>query len=171
MDCRTAGFPVHHQHLQFTQTYVCWVGEALNHLILCCPLLLPPSIFPSTRVLSNESVLCIRWPKYWSFSFNVSPSNEYSGLISFRIDQLDILAVQWDCKCLLQHHIESINSSACKRKSRTSKPRESDAVVEAGLEQRGQKSRRAVTSRSWKEAGKILPWRFQKKPALQAPWC
>ena len=127
------------------------------------------TIFPSIRVFSNESALRIRWPKYWSFSFNVSPSNEYSGLISFRIDQLDILAVQWDCKRLLQHHIESINSSACKRKSRTSKPRESDAVVEAGLEQRGQKSRRAVTSRSWKEAGKILPWRFQRKPALQAP--
>ena len=142
-----------------------------NHLTLCLLLLLPPSIFPSHRIFFIEVALHIKWLKYWSFSFNVSPSNEYSGLISFRIDQLDILAVQWDCKRLLQHHIESINSSACKRKSRTSKPRESDAVVEAGLEQRGQKSRRAVTSRSWKEAGKILPWRFQRKPALQAPWC
>ena len=65
-----------------------------NHLILCCPLLLPPSIFPRIRVYSNELVLCIRWPKYWSFSLSISPSNEYSGLISFRMDWLDLLAVQ-----------------------------------------------------------------------------
>ena len=75
-----------------------------NHLILCHPLLLPPSIFPSIRVFSKESVLCIRWPKYWSFSFNISPSSEYSGLISFRMDWLDPLAVQGTLKSLLQHH-------------------------------------------------------------------
>ena len=75
-----------------------------NHLILCCPLLLLPSILPSIRVFSNESVLCIRWPKYWSFSFSISPSNEYSGLISFRIDWLDVCAVQGTLKSLLQHH-------------------------------------------------------------------
>ena len=75
-----------------------------NHLILCSPLLLPPSIFPSIRVFSNESVLRIRWPKYWSFSFSISPSNEHSGLISFRVDWLDLLAVQRTLKCLLQHH-------------------------------------------------------------------
>ena len=75
-----------------------------NHLILCHPLLLPPSIFPSIRVFSNESVLCIKWPKYWRFSFNISPSNEYSGLISFTIDCLDLLAVQGILKSLLQHH-------------------------------------------------------------------
>ena len=75
-----------------------------NHLILCCPLLLLPSIFPSIRVYSNESVLCIRQPKYWSFSFIISPSNEYSGLISFRMDWLDLLAVQGTPKSLLQHH-------------------------------------------------------------------
>ena len=74
-----------------------------NHLILCCPLL-PPSIFSSIKVFSNESVLCIRWPKHWSFSFSISPSNEYSGLISFRIDWLDLLAVQGTLKSLLQHH-------------------------------------------------------------------
>ena len=74
-----------------------------NHLILCHPLLLVPSIFPSIRVFSNESVLCIRWPKYWSSSFSTSPSNEYSGLISFRIDWLDLLAVQGTLKSLLQH--------------------------------------------------------------------
>ena len=75
-----------------------------NHLILCCPLLLLPSIFPSIRVISNESVLCIRWPKYWTFSFSISPSNEYSGLFSFRMDWLDLLVVQGTLKSLLQHH-------------------------------------------------------------------
>ena len=75
-----------------------------NHLILCRPLLLPPSIFSSIRVFSNESVLCIRWPKYWSFSFSINPSNEYSGLVSFRMDWLDLLAVQGTLKSLLQHH-------------------------------------------------------------------
>ena len=75
-----------------------------NHLILCHPFLLPPSVFPSIRVFSNESVLHIRWSKYWSFSFSVSPSNEYSGLLSFRMDWLDLLAVQGTLKSLLQHH-------------------------------------------------------------------
>ena len=75
-----------------------------NHVILCHPLLLPPSIFPSIRVFSNDSVLCIRWPKYWSFTFSISPSNEYSGLISFKIDSLDLLAVQGTLKSLFQHH-------------------------------------------------------------------
>ena len=76
-----------------------------NHLILCRPLFLPPSIFPSIKVFSDESVLHIRWPKYWSFSFSISPSNEYSGLIAFRMDYLDLLAVQGTLKSLLQHHI------------------------------------------------------------------
>ena len=75
-----------------------------NHLILCCPLLLQPSVFPSIRVFSNDSALHIRWPKYWSFSFNISPSNEYSGLISFRMDWLGLLAVQGTLKSLIQHH-------------------------------------------------------------------
>ena len=75
-----------------------------NPLNLCCPLLLPPSIFPSIRVFSSESALHIRWPKYWSFSFNISPSNEHSGLMSFRMDWLDLLAVQETLKSLLQHH-------------------------------------------------------------------
>ena len=82
-----------------------------NHLILCHPLLLMPSIFPTIRVFSYESVLPIRWPKYWSFSFNISPSNEYSGLI-FRMDWLDLLAVQGTLKSLLQHQFKSISSSA-----------------------------------------------------------
>ena len=103
MDCSTPGLPVHHQFPELTQTHVHWIGDATQHLMLCRPLLLPPSIFPSIRVSSNESVLCNRWPKYWSFSFNISPSNEYSGLISFRMDWLDLLAVQGTLKRLLQH--------------------------------------------------------------------
>ena len=84
----------------------------LDHLILCCPLLLP-SIFPSIRGFSSESVLHIRWPKYWSFSFSISPSNEYSGLISFRIDWLDLLAVQQTLKSLLQHHSSKVSILWC----------------------------------------------------------
>ena len=84
-----------------------------NHLILCCPLLLPPSIFPSIRVFSNESVLCIRWPEYWSFSFNINPSNEHPELISFRMDWLDLLAVQGTLKSLLQHHSSKASILRC----------------------------------------------------------
>ena len=86
---------------------------ASNHLILCHPLLLPPSVFPRIRVFSNELVLCIRWPKYWSFSFSISPSNEYSGLISFRIDWLDLLAVQGTLKNLLQYHSSKTSIFRC----------------------------------------------------------
>ena len=99
-DCSIPGFPVHHQLLEFTQTHIHCVGDAINHLILS-PLLLPPSTFPSIKVFSNQSVICIRWPKYWSFSFSISPSNEYSGLISFRIDWFELLAVQGTLKSLL----------------------------------------------------------------------
>ena len=84
-----------------------------NHLILCLPLLLLPSIFPSIRVFSNESALCIRWPKYWSFSFSINPSKEYSGLISFRIDWFDLLAVQGTLKSLLQHHSSKASVFRC----------------------------------------------------------
>ena len=84
-----------------------------NHLIICHSLLLPPSIFSSTRVFSNESVLCIRWPKYWSFKVSISPSNEYSGLISFRIDWFDLLAVQRTLKGLLQQHSSKASILQC----------------------------------------------------------
>ena len=84
-----------------------------NHLIFCRPLLLPPSIFPSIRVSSNESAFCIRWPKHGSFSFSISPSNEYSGLISFRMDWLDFLAVQRTLKSLLQHHSSKTSALLC----------------------------------------------------------
>ena len=102
MDCSMPGLLVHHQFPELTQTHVHWVSETI-HLILCHPLL-PPSIFPSIRVFSNESVLCIRWIKDWSFNCCISPPNEYSGLISFRMDWLDCLAVQGTLKILLQHH-------------------------------------------------------------------
>ena len=88
-----------------------------NHLILCHPLLLPPSIFPSIRVFSNESPLCISWPKYWSFIFSISPSNEYLGLISFRIDWFDLLAVQGTLKSLLHHHISKASILQCSASS------------------------------------------------------
>ena len=103
MNRRMPGIPVHHQLLEFTQTHVHWVIDAI-HLILCCPLLLLPPFPPSIRVFSNESTLHMRWPKYWSFSFSISPSNEHPGLISFRMDLLDLLALQWTLKSLLQHH-------------------------------------------------------------------
>ena len=104
-DCSTPGLPIHHQLPEFTQTHVIELVMSSNHLILCHPLLLLPSIFPSIRVCSNESGLHIRWPKYWSFSFNISPSNEHSVLISFRMDWLDCLSVQGILKSLLQLHI------------------------------------------------------------------
>ena len=104
MDCSMPGFPVHHQLPEPTQTHVHRIVMPSNHLILCCLPLLLLSIIPSIRVFSNESLLCIRWPKYWSFSFNISLSNEYSGLISFRIDWLDLLATQGTLKSLLKYH-------------------------------------------------------------------
>ena len=104
MDCSTPGFPVHQQLAELAQTHVHRVGDAIHPLILCHSLLLLLSIFPSIRVFSNELALCIRWPKYWSFSFSISPSNEYSGLISFRIDWFDVLAVQGTLGSLLQQH-------------------------------------------------------------------
>ena len=111
IDCSTPGLTVHHQLQELAQTHVHPVGDTI-HLILCCPLLLLPSVFPIIRVFSSESVLHIRWPKYWSFIFNISPSSEYSGLISFRMDWSD-LTVQGTLKSLLQHH--SSKASILKR--------------------------------------------------------
>ena len=104
MACSTASLPVHHQLPEFTQLMSIELVIPSNHLILCLPLFLPPSIFPNIRIFSNGSALRIRWPKYWSLSFNISPSREYSGLISLRMDWLDLLAVQGTLKSLLQHH-------------------------------------------------------------------
>ena len=104
MNHSTQGLPVHHQLPEFTQTHVHWVSDTSNYLILCHHLLLQHPIPLSIRVFSNESTLRMRWPRYWSFSFCTSPSNEHSGLISFRMDWLDFLAVQGTLKSLLQHH-------------------------------------------------------------------
>ena len=111
MDCSTPGLPVHHHLLEFAQTHVHRVGDTIqpSHS-LSSP---SPSIFPSIRVFSNELVLRIRWPKYWSFSFSISPSNEYSGLISFRMDWLDLLAVQGTLKSLLQRHSSKASILQC----------------------------------------------------------
>ena len=111
MNCSTSGLPVHHQLPEFTQTHVHSVMPS-NHFILCHLLLLLPSIFPSIQVFSNEPALHIRWPKYWSFSFSISPSNEYSGLISFRVYWFDLFIVQRTLKSSPTPQFKSINSSA-----------------------------------------------------------
>ena len=113
MNHSKTGLPVHHQLWEFTETHAYWVGDATNHLILCHSLILLPSVFPSIRMSSNESALRIRWLKYWSFSFNISPSNEYLGLISFRMDWFDLLAVQGTLKSLLQHHSSKASVLQC----------------------------------------------------------
>ena len=105
--------PVHQQHPEFTQAHVLESMTPSNHFILCCPLLFLPSIIPSIRGSSNESVLCIRWSNYWSFSFNTSPSNEHLGLISSRMDWLDLLAVQGTLKSLLPHHSSKASIIRC----------------------------------------------------------
>ena len=104
MNCSTPGFSVHHYLPEFPQTHVLWLSDAIQSSHPLSPLFLLPSIIPSITVFSNESVLHIRWLKYWRFSFSISPSNEYSGTISFRIDWCDLLAVQGTLKSLLQHH-------------------------------------------------------------------
>ena len=104
MNCSTPRLPDHHNSRTLPKLMSIESVMPSNHLILCHPLLLLPSIFPSIRVFSNDSALCIRWPKHWSFSFNISPSNEHRGLISFRINWLDLLAVQGTLKSLFQHH-------------------------------------------------------------------
>ena len=106
MDCSMPGFPVHHQLLELTQNHVHWVGNAIQPSHSLLPFLLLPSVFPSIRVFSNESVLCISWPKNWNFSFSISLSNEYSGLISFRIGWVDLLSVQVTLKSLLHTRIQ-----------------------------------------------------------------
>ena len=113
MDCSTPGFLsiTHSQSLLKLMSIK--LVMLFNHLILCCPLLLLPSIFPSMRVFSNESALCIRWPKYWSCSFSIRPSNEHPGLISFRMDWLDLLAVQGTLRSLLQHHSSKASILRC----------------------------------------------------------
>ena len=113
MDCSTPGFPDYHQLLSLLKLMSIESVMPSNHLILCHPLLLLPSIFPSIRIFSKESVHCIKWPKYWNFSFSISLSNEYSGLISFRMDWMDVLGVQGTLKSLLQHHSSKASILQC----------------------------------------------------------
>ena len=113
MDCSTPGFPALHQLPEFAQALVHRVGDAIQPSHPLSPLLLLPSIFPSIRVFSKESALRIRWPEYWSFSFSISPSKEHPGLISFRMDWLDLLAVQGTLKSLLQHYSSKASISLC----------------------------------------------------------
>ena len=116
-----------------------------NHLILSCPLLLMPSIFPSIRVFSNESVLCIKWPKYQSFSFSISPSNEYPGLISFRMDWLDLLALQGTLKNLLQHHNSKASILQC------------SALFIVQLSHPYMTTRKTIALTRWTFVGKVMP--------------
>ena len=113
MNCSMPGLPVHHQLPEFTQTPSIESVMPSSHLILCCRPLLLPSICPSIRVFSNESTLRMRWPKYWSFSFSISPSKEHPGPVSFRMDWLDLLAVQGTLKSLLQHHSSKASILQC----------------------------------------------------------
>ena len=113
MNRNTPGLPVHHQHPEFTQTHIPRVGDAIQPSHPLSPLLLLPPIPPSIRVFSNESTLHMRWPKYWSYSSSISPSNEQPGLISFRKDWLDLLAVQGTLKRLLQHHSSKVSILRC----------------------------------------------------------
>ena len=119
-----------------------------NHLILCCPLLLLPSIFPHIRVFSNESVLRIRWPKCWSFSFSISPSNEHSGLSSFRMDWLDLLAVQGTLKSLFQHHSSEASILQC------------SAFFIVQLSQPYMTTGKTIALTRWTFAGKVMPLLF-----------
>ena len=113
IECSTPGFPVLHRLLELAQTHIQWVSDATQPFVLCLPLLLLPSIFPRIRVFSTESVLHIRWPRYWSCSLIISPSNEYSGLIFPSIDWLDLLAVQGTLKSLLQYHSSKASILQC----------------------------------------------------------
>ena len=113
MHCSTPGLPVYHQLPSLPKLMSIESVMPSSHLILCRPLLLPLSIFPSVTVFSNEPLLCIRWPEYWSFSFSISPSSEYSGLISFRMDWFDLLAVQGTLKSLFQHHSSKASILRC----------------------------------------------------------
>ena len=119
MNCSTPGLPVHHQLPEFTQTHVIESVMPSSHLILCPPLLLLPLIPPSIRVFSSESTLCMRWPKYWSFSFSIISSREIPGLFSFRMDWLDLLAVQGTLKSLLQHHSSKASILWCSASSQS----------------------------------------------------
>ena len=178
MDFSTPGLSVHHQLPEFTRTHIHWVSDA-NHLILRCPLLFPPSIFPSIRVFSNESVLLTRWPKDWSFSFSTSPSNEYSELISFTMDWLDLLAVQGTLKSLLQHH----SSKAITANLITTNPKCVGFPGGSVVKKESEQCRRCgfdpwirktpfPWGRKWQPTPVFLPGKFHRQRSLMgySPW-
>ena len=148
MKSSTPGLSVDHQLPEFTQTHAPESVMLSNYLILCCPCLLLPSIFPNNRVFSNESVLCIRWPKYWNFSFNICPSNEYSGLISFMMDWLNLLAVQGTLKSLLQHHSSKASILRC------------SAFFTVHLSHPYMTTGRTITLTRWTFVGKVMSLLF-----------
>ena len=150
MDCSMPFPPVHHLP-KFAQIHVHWVGDAVqSHLILCHPLLLLPSIFPSIRVFSSESALHIRGLKYWSFNFSISPPNEYSGLISFRIDWFGLLAVQGTLKSLLQHHISEASILWC------------SAFFKVQLSHSCMTTGKTIALTMWTFAGKVMSLLFNR---------
>ena len=148
MDCSTPGLPVHHQPLSLFKLMSIELVMPSSYLILYCPLLLLPSIFPSIRVFSKESVLRIRWPKYWSFSFSTSLSNEYSGLISFRMDWLDLPGVQGTLKNLLQHHSSTASILQC------------SAFFVVQLSQPHMTTGKTIASTRWTFIGKVMSLYF-----------
>ena len=150
MNRSTPGLLVHHQLLELVMDKPMCILLVMpsNHLILCCPLLLLPSIFPSIRVFSNESALRIRWSKYWSFSFNISPTNEHPGLISFRMDWFDLLAVQGTLKILLQHHSSKASILGC------------SAFFIAQLSHPYMTTGKTIASTRWTFVGKVMSLLF-----------
>ena len=154
MDCTTQRFSVHHQFWSLLKLISIKSVMPSNHLILCCPLLLLPSILPSSRVFDNESALGIRWPKYWSFSFRISPSNEYSGLISFRIDWFDLLAVQGTLKRLLQHHSSKASVLWC------------SAFFMVQLSHLYMTTEKTIALTRWTFVGKVMSLFFNMLPRL-----
>ena len=144
MHCSTPGFPVLHYLLEFAKLISFESMVPSNYFILCHPLLLLSSIFLSIRVFPNELALCIRWPKYWSFSFSISPSNEYSGLIFFKIDWFDLLAVQGTLKSLLQHHSSKASILLC------------SAFLIVQLSQPYMTTRETIALTRWTFVGKVV---------------
>ena len=159
MNCSSPGFPVLHYLPEFAQTHVHWVWVMLsNRLILCCPLLLLPSIFPSIRVFSSESALCTRWLKYWSFSVSISLSNEYSGLIYFRMDWLDLLAVQGSLKSLFQQHSSKASILWC------------SAFFMVQLSHPYMTTGKTIALTRWTFVGKVMESKYLEKEAAFAPY-
>ena len=154
------GFPLHHQLPEFTQTMSIELVMPSNCLILCQPLLLPPSIFPSIRVSPNESVLHIRWSKYWSFNFSISPSNEYSGLTSLRMDWLDLLAVQGMLKSFFQHHSSKASILQHSALFIVQLSHKTEATAAAAVSHPYMITGKTIALTRWNFVGKVMPLLF-----------